>query len=166
MLNRYQAPQSRIFIWVFWHFLFLFPVFLCLFVIGSSRCPGGTLSVKSTFVCSDISQARIWSQQFRSLQALLLSVLYMVSKISGFWATAIEVYCYKLFAVNATLEVANIYDLITRLKLVGLSIIRDFFLERKGMISKNCISGSFQIYMSLQTSALTAGKWVWECLIV
>ena len=127
VMLRYQAPLRCIFIWVsvIWHFQSLFPVFLCLFVIGC-RCLRG-IDIR-LFRC----KARSWAQKVWSLQALLFSVLSIVSKIPGFWATAIEVYFYKLFAVNVTLEVADFNDLITRLKLVRLSTIREFFLERRG----------------------------------
>ena len=72
---KYQAPLRCIYIWVFWHFQFLFPVFLFPFVIGC-RCPRGKFNEKSTFVCSYYYKARVWAQKVWSLQALLFSVLY------------------------------------------------------------------------------------------
>ena len=139
---RYQAPLRCIFIRVFWHFQFLFPVFLCLFVIGCI-CPRGTLSV-SRLSFAQIKGPKLSPEIKVIASAVIFRPILTVSKISGFWSTAIEVYCYKLFAMNVTLEVANIYDLITRVKLVGLSTIRFFFLKRRELFLRTALMKVFK----------------------
>ena len=160
---RYQAPLRCIFIWVFWHFQFLFPVFFFPLWLDADAL-GYVLVVKSRLFLFRY-KARSWAQKVWSLQALLFSVLSIVSKISGFWATDIKVYCYK-FCSKRHLRSSWYLWFDNQVKSCWVEYYQGVFSWTARIISKNGISGSFQIYTSLQTSALTTGKWLWECLIV
>ena len=66
---------------VFWHFQYLFPVFRCLFVIGC-RCLRATLNI-STFVCSDIG-LKLRPEIKVIASAVIFRHIVIVSKISGY----------------------------------------------------------------------------------
>ena len=139
---RYQAPLRCIFIRVFWHFQFLFPVFLCLFVIGCI-CPRGTLSV-SRLSFAQIKGPKLSPEIKVIASAVIFRPILTVSKISGFWSTAIEVYCYKLFAMNVTLEIANIYDLMFE-EFYDLSDASGvFFLKRRELFLRTAYMEVFK----------------------
>ena len=99
------------------------------FVIGC-RCPGvRSSSEKSTIFCADI-RPEVEPRKFGLCKPCYFASYPLCPRYQDF-EQRISRYIVTSFAVNVTLEVAVIYDLITRLNLAGLSTIKEFFLERR-----------------------------------
>ena len=86
-------------------------------------------SEKSTIFCSDI-RPEVEPRKFGLCKPCYFPSYPLCPRYQDF-EQRISRYIVTSFAVNVTLEVADIYDLITRLNLVGLSTIKEFFLERR-----------------------------------